>query len=132
MAIPSTIHHEGILLGSNAVGGPSSNLMELFNTHFIGTYGGSKAARPTLVGLTEQAPMNIPLESIVKVRMLGAKARGGSITLMLTSAAGSAQKVTLGSEGLLLWSNTNYGDELTAIAAFGTGDLEYVIAGDVA
>jgi len=131
MAIPNTINHRGILLGSPSAGGPSSSLSELFKTDFIGTYGGSKSARPTLVAVQPGLPMVLPLEGISKVRMLAAKARGGSIVLMLTSAAGTQQKVTLGSEGLLLWSNTNYGDELTEISAYGTGDLEYVLAGDV-
>lgn len=132
MAIPAVIQLQGALLGAQAPGGPASALMEIMNVSCQGTFQFSKSARPTIIGATPLAPFVIPFEGVTKVRFFAARARGGSLVLRLTSVQGADQLIPLGSEGLFLNFNPAPGDEFTAIALSGTGDLEYVLAGDLA
>lgn len=105
-------------------------MMDVFSTAFVGTFGGSKGARPSVVGATDGAPFLFAFETITRVRAFAVKARGGGGKLKLTSALGTLQILPLGSDAMLLWFDPTPGDELTAIAFVGTADLEYVIAGD--
>lgn len=126
MANPSTVQHQGALLSSGIPGG----LQLVMDTNFRAAYSASKEACPTLTSVLVGAPLTLPLEGITKVRLLAAKATGGQITLMLTSTGAADQLVKLGTDGLFLHHNPSPGDELTAIKAYGTGNLSYFIAGD--
>lgn len=99
------------------------------NTSFNATYGSSKSARPSIIGATDLVPFVIPLETIVKVRMVAFRVRGASLKFLVTSAAGVDQAIKC--SDLWLAHMPNAGDEWTAIKVVGTADLEYVLAGDV-
>lgn len=130
MASPSIITHTGAVNGSPAQSSISSpSLTELLNTSFTGTYGSSKGARPTINGATDLVPFVIALETIVKVRVLIMRVRGGSLVVKLTSAAGIKQAIPVSE--LLMISTPSAGAEITSIECVGTADLEYIAAGDV-
>jgi hypothetical protein len=130
MALPSIIQHDGALTGSSAPGGPAGELMELLRTTFSATYGMSKGARPSIINATDLAPYVIPLETIVRVRLIGIRTRGAPITVKLTSAAGTLQVFPV--SDLLLLHNPAAGSEVTVVQIVGTADVVYCIAGDTA
>ena len=75
------------------------------------------------------APVSLPLEAIAKVRVLGLSATGGAAVAMITTAAGTDQKIPC--SGLLLWQSPLPGDEITAVKLYGaSASVEYFIAGD--
>ena len=130
MAQSVTIWHSGAVTGqpTPVPGGPS--LSDMLNTSFCGTYGSSKAGRPSVVGATDLVPYVVTLDTITKVRFLGIRViNGSSIKVKLTSPAGTDQVLQVSS--LLLWHSPNSGDEITAIKLVGTADIELLIAGDV-
>lgn len=95
MSFPATIAHNGAVQGSPAAsssGYPS--LLEVLNTSFLATYGASKGARVGIIGATIGAPYVIPLETIVRIRVVAMRVRGGVMTLSVDSAAGVTQLFT--------------------------------------
>ena len=94
-----------------------------------GTYGSSKSGRPTINSPNPLVPFILALETIVKVRFLAIRVRGGSLAVLLTSPGGVDQVVRV--SDLIVINTPNPGDEITAIKAVGIADVEYVIAGDV-
>jgi hypothetical protein len=103
--------------------------MDFLNTSFQGTYGAGKGAAVSIVGATSGSPFILALETIVKVRMLAFRVRGGSLEIRITSAKGTDQAFAC--SDIFVWHAPFAGDELTAIKCIGTADLEYVISGDV-
>lgn len=124
MAASATISHLGSLTSCTSVGA-----LEVFNTGFLGTFANQKNASPTLSNVTSGSPLSLPFESITKVNVLACKSSGGALTLMLTTSAGADQLVPLGSNGVFVYYQPTPGSELTAIKVYGTGHLEYWIAG---
>jgi hypothetical protein len=130
VALPVLISHTGSINGSPAQSSQiSPSLQEILNTSFSATYGSSKGSRPSIIGATDLAPFVIPLETIVKVRLMAFRVRGGSLKFKFTSAAGADQALLI--SDFFLWHAPNAGDEVTAIKAVGTADLEYILSGDV-
>lgn len=72
-------------------------------------------------------PVTLSLGSIAKVRFMYFKVIGAAVTFVFTSPAGSA---TLKVSDLILWSDPNEGDQITAITLQGVSDLEYILLGD--
>lgn len=130
MPLPAIIGHTGSVSGTPAQatsGVPS--LQEILNTSFTSTFASSKSARPAIVGATDASPFVLALETITKVRFMAMRVRGGTLKVVVTSAAGTDQAFNL--SDVLVWHSPNSGDELTAVKLVGTADLEYVLAGDV-
>ena len=130
MALPAIIGHNGALNGSpsgTTTGVPS--LIELINTSFQSVYGSSKSSRPSIVGATDLIPYVVALETIVKVRVIVIRVRGGGLKMKLTSAAGVDQVIPI--SDIIVWHSPNAGDEITSIKLVGTADVELVLAGDV-
>jgi len=132
MGIPASICHHSILSAeSPPTGGCRSDTAEndTINTTFDVTCAASKSARITLTAVVVGTPLVLPLESVVKVRVIVIRVRGGSVTVLLTSAAGTTQKFNVSST--FVWYSPNSGDEVTAIAlAAASADVTYFIAGD--
>ena len=131
MGIPASICHHGILSAESPPNGCRSDATEndTINTSFDVTSAASKSARITLTGVVVGTPLVLPLESVVKVRVIIIRVRGGSVTVLLTSAAGTTQKFNVSST--FVWYSPNSGDEVTAIAlAAASADVTYFIAGD--
>lgn len=129
MSQPALVSHTGSLSGAPSNGAiVAPSLQELLNTGFSNTYQATASARPTISAL-EGSPFTIPLVTITKVRMIAMQVRSGSLTILLTSTAGTDQAIL--ASGLFLMNTPNAGTEITSIKVFGTADLEYVIAGDV-
>lgn len=129
MSFPATIAHNGAVQGSPASASSGiPSLLEVLNTSFNATYGASKGARVGIVGATLGAPYIIPLETIVKVRVVVMRVRGGTMTLSVDSAAGATQLITV--SDVVLLHLPFAGSELTALRLSGTADVEYIIAGE--
>jgi hypothetical protein len=129
MPIPALIKHSGFLIAKATV--PASSDAEgPISTDFCAIYAANKRAQEDIAGATMLAPVVLPLENVVKVRVGVFFATGGSCVLLLTSAAGTDQAVPLGDAGLYLFHNPHAGDEITAIKLVGTGTVSYFIAGD--
>jgi hypothetical protein len=93
------------------------------------TFQASKSSPLSFVG-TDGSPYTVSLDSIVKVRFLALKVNSGAtVKMLLTSAAGSEQKLSV--SGMFLWHAPNAGDEITAIKLVGTADVELLLAGDL-
>lgn len=75
------------------------------------------------------APVSVQIAPVTKARVLAFRAGpGADLTLLLTSAAGAAQKVPLA--GTFVWQSPHEGDEVTAIALQGIGDVTYIVTGE--
>lgn len=129
MAIPVTLNHQGALVSAPA-SAPSS-LLERLTTSFEATYQVSRTGHPTIVNATSMAPFVVALEGIAKVRVLGVKVNSGDIQLLLSSAAGTDQALNVGGLGIFLWYSPYSGDEITSIKMVGTGDVDFLLAGDL-
>lgn len=103
-------------------------LADHLNISATATYQASKAS-PLSVSSTTEAPYTVSLDSITKVRFMILKVRSGSVTLQLTSAAGTDQKLKVSDQ--IIWHAPNAGDEITAIKLVGTADVELLLAGDL-
>lgn len=130
MAFPATIKHTGSLQAAPTNGslGDVPSLTDLINTSFQATYQSTKSGRPSINAPV--VPAVLDLESVVKVRAIALRVRGGSLKILLTSAAGVDQAIRV--SDAFIWSAPSPGDEITAIKFVGVADLEYVIAGDTA
>ena len=106
-----------------------SSLTEILNTAFTASYGSMKGARPSIINATAGTPFVVPFETIAKVRLLCLRVRSGHIELSLTTALGALQRFPV--SDLFMTHNPYPGDEITAIQIVGTGDVEYVLSGDV-
>lgn len=112
---------------TSAPNGPS--LADNLAISLTNTFQASKAS-PLSIASTDGSPFTLSLDSIVKVRFIALKVNSGaSVKMLLTSAAGTDQKVSV--SGLFLWHAPNAGDEITAIKLVGTADVELLIAGDL-
>jgi hypothetical protein len=131
MGIPASICHHGILSADSPPSGCRDDSAEndTINTSFDVTSAASKSARITLTSVLVGSPLVLPMESVVKARVVVIRVRGGSVTVILTSAAGATQKFNVSST--FVWYSPNSGDEVTAIALAATSaDVTYFIAGD--
>lgn len=129
MAIPVTLCHQGALVSAPA-SAPSS-LLERLTTNFEATYQASRSGHPTVVNATSMAPFVIALEGIAKVRVFGLRVNSGDMTVVFSSSVGTDQQINVGGLGIFLWYSPYSGDELTAIKLLGTGDADFLIAGDL-
>jgi hypothetical protein len=73
------------------------------------------------------SPVALALGSITKVRFIFLRVIGASVTVVATSAAGTA---TFKCADEFIWHNPNEGDQFTAITLQGVTDFEYILAGD--
>lgn len=102
---------------------------QLLPLSFCATYGASKGG-VIPVASSDGSPFNLPLEGINKVRMFAIRlASGATMKVRITTALGVANVPV---SGQFLFHSPAPGDEITAIALIGTGDVTYAIAGDVA
>lgn len=93
-----------------------------------GGYPESKSAR-IQVDATDLAPFSIPLEGIAAVRLVAVRSTSGaSMKLRASSTNGGASQVWPISD-VLVAHLPGSGDELTALSLSGTGEVEYLIAG---
>ena len=130
MSIPVIIRHTGIAVGTSSA--PSGLCVGPFDTSFTASYAAHKSSEIDVVGATDLAPLVIPLENVVKVRVLIISVSGNSVVLKLTSAAGADQAIRLSSGGKQIFYQPTIGDEFTAIKLVGTGaTVNYMIAGDL-
>jgi hypothetical protein len=129
MSIPSMVKHTGVLVSSTSANScgprPASDAID---TGFTATYAAAKGGQ---FDLTTGSPVSLPFENIAKVRVLQMTVSGNSLTLLLTSAAGTDQAIRLSAGVPLLLHLPSLGDELTAIKVQGNGASgSYFIAGD--
>ena len=73
-------------------------------------------------------PFEVPLGSITKVRFMVMTVIGASVTLQVTSAAGSNQSIKVSE--FFLFSSPSAGDEFTSISILGVSDIEMILMGD--
>jgi hypothetical protein len=131
MSIPAIIKHTGIAVSQLSASGQFAE--GPFETSFTATYAAHKSSELDVVGATLGSPLVIPLENVVKVRALLLRCTGNTVTLLLTSSAGTDQKINLSSGGLHVFHAPTVGDEFTAIKLVGNGStVAYMIAGDLA
>ena len=129
MSTPVRVAHTGVLVGSSS----SCSFVPggVFDTTFGATYATNKSGQDDIVNATLLAPFVLPLENVVKVRVLAVRASGNTVKMLLTSSAGADQEVLLGGGGLHLFHQPNVGDEITSIKFVGNGTtVSYFIAGD--
>jgi hypothetical protein len=130
MSIPVIIKHTGIAVGTSSV--PGGLCAGPFDTTFTASMAAHKSSEIDVVGATDLAPLVIPLENVVKVRVLVISVSGNSVKLVLTSARGTDQAIPLSSGGLMVFYAPTVGDEFTAIKLVGTGaTVSYLIAGNL-
>lgn len=130
MSTPIIVNHTGVAVGTSSGGsfgcGP-------FDTSFNATYAAQKSGQDDVVNATLGAPLELPLENVAGVRVLIIRVTGNSVTLLLTSASGTLQKIPLSSGGLMIFHQPTLGDEFTAIGIVGNAaTVSYFIAGDLA
>ena len=129
MSTPVIIRHTGIATALSTWNGFGSSPVD---TSFTATYAAHKESQLDVVGATDMAPAVIPLENVIKVRVLIIKCTGNSLKLVVTSARGTDQALPLSAGGILMLHLPTLGDELTAIKLVGTGaTVDYFIAGDL-
>ena len=130
MAQSTTLELRGVLTATPALPAAyGSSVQELLPLDFCATYGGAKSGAIPVAG-TDPSPQAIPLEGLVKVRAFAMRlASGQSMKLRITTALGVA---VIPVSGQFLWHCPAPGDEATAIALVGTGDVVYALAGDQA
>lgn len=129
MSIPNTVQHTGVVRGSPPSGGALGvqSLQEMMRTDFQGTYSFSKSSRNS-INTTIGAPYSFPFESITNVQLFVLRVLSGSLVVRTTSTNGGATQA-IPTSGLLILQNTSVGDYFSAIDAYGTADIEYVLAG---
>ena len=130
MSTPIIVNHAGVAVGTSSGGsfgcGP-------FDTSFNATYAAQKSGQDDVVNATLLAPLELPLENVAGVRVLIISVSGNSVTLLLTSALGTLQKIPLSSGGIMIFHQPTLGDEFTAIEIVGNGaTVSYFVAGDLA
>ena len=131
MPTPVAIRHTGVLVGTSSAGGFCCNGLASFDTTFGATYATQKSGQDDIVNATLLAPFVLPLENVVKVRVLAIRTTGNAVKMLLTSSAGTDQAIVVSSEGLQVFHQPNVGDEITAVKFVGNGTtVSYFIAGD--
>lgn len=74
-------------------------------------------------------PVPVLIAPVAKARVLAFRPDpGADLTLLLTSAAGAAQKIPL--TGVFMWQSPRSGDEITAVALQGIGAVTFVVVGE--
>jgi hypothetical protein len=127
------IKHMGVATGSSSecwsAGGICSGP---FDTSFCAAYAAKKSSQDDVIEATIEDPLVLPLENVVKVRVLIIRSTG-SIQMLLTSPnGGTDQAVALSGGGLMIFHLPTVGDEITAIKFVGDeATVSYFIAGDV-
>lgn len=107
----------------------STSLQEFLGLNFQATYGATKAGMISIAATDPLNPFVLSLEGIVAGRVFGMRLiSGDTMQVKITTALGVAS-VPVSDE--LVIHSPNPGDEFTAIAFVGTGDVRYFIAGDV-
>ena len=128
---PVRIKHTGVLVGGACASCACGLNGGIFDTTFGATYATGKGGQDDIANATLMAPFVLPLENVVKVRVLAIRATGNTVKMLLTSAAGADQEVLLGGDGLHIFHQPNVGDEITAIKFVGNGTtVSYFIAGE--
>ena len=129
MSTPVIVRHTGIATAISTWNGFGSSPVD---TGFYGVYAAHKESQLDVIGATDMAPVVVPLENVIKVRVLIVKCTGNSLKLVLTSARGTDQAIPLSAGGSMVFHFPTLGDELTAIKLVGTGaTVDYFIAGDL-
>lgn len=129
MAQSSRIKVTGMVAASPATSSAySCTLQALMDLSLCAVYQAAKGAELSIAS-TDLAPYSVPFESITKGRFFCARVlSGASMKLLITTGLGVA---TLPLSDRYMIHNPSDGDEITAIQIVGTGDLAYVLSGDV-
>jgi hypothetical protein len=125
---PVLLEHRGVLVAGPATGTPGQ---DVFETALLVSYGASKRSR-IKVNAPLVSPTPIPLEALGNIRLLVARTQGQSLQFVFTQPNGGAGQVIAFSDLVGPMHFPNGGDEITALAVAGVGDLDYLIAGDPA
>lgn len=129
MAQSTTVQLTGVLVSQPATPSLySCTLQELVNLSFCATYGATKDGVIPIAS-SDGSPFNLPFEGIIRGRVFALRLlSGATMKLKITTGLGVA---ILSVSGQFLFHSPNPGDEITAIQLVGTGDVAYVLAGDV-
>lgn len=129
MAQQTTVQLTGVLVASPAVPSLySCTLQELINLGFCATYGATKNG--VLPIASPGSPVALPFEGIIKGRMFAMRLLSGA-TMKVVITTASQGPAACPVSNVLLVHNPNPGDEITGITFQGTGDIAYVLSGDV-
>jgi len=105
------------------------SLQDIGNTSFQRTYSQRISGSPSVVGATDGVPFILPFGSVTKCRMFWLRVNGGgSLKVKFTTPLATDQVLNVADEWL--WHSPNEGDQMTAIKLIGTGETEYLVAGD--
>lgn len=131
MGQPALVTVTGAVTITPVVGGfpGSPSLTDTLQIYVQAAYGSWKTGRPNISAPLIGSPFVVPLEGIAKVRFLAFKTALPMKVLLTTPNGGADQAVPVSDE--LVIHAPGAGDEMTAIKVVGTGDISYVIAGDV-
>ena len=132
MGQPALVQITGAVVVSPVTGScypGSPSMTDTLQISASAAYGSWKNGRPNVQKPTIGDPYVVPLEGIAKVRFLAFRTQL-PMRLLLTTPNGGADQVVPVSDELVLHA-PGAGDEMTAIKIVGTGDVTYVIAGDV-
>lgn len=80
--------------------------------------------------LNVSGSVTVPLGAVTLAHVLFARARSGALTLRLTTLLAIDQGIPLSGGSTAVWIAPVLGDELTQIKIVGTGDVDYLVAGD--
>lgn len=81
------------------------------------------------IASTDIAPFPIPFESITKARVFAMRLVGGAtMKLVMTFSSGV---FSIPVSDLFSWVSPNPGDECLSIVLVGSGDVSYLIGGDI-
>lgn len=129
MAQPTQIQVTGVVASApSSASLYSTSLQEFLGLNFTVVYGATKSGVIS-INSTDGNPFDIPLESITKGRIFAMRLiSGATMKLMITTALGTASIPV--SDAFLLHA-PEPGDEYTALALVGQGDVRYFAAGDV-
>lgn len=131
MGQPALVTVTGAVTVTPVTGGSpgSPSLTDTLQIYTQAAYGSWKSGRPNVANPLIGSPFTVPLEGIAKVRFLAFKT-ALPMKLLLSSPNGGADQVVPVSDELVIHA-PGAGDEMTAIKVVGTGDVSYVIAGEV-
>lgn len=130
MSIPSVINHTGVLVARSSAGHQFPGTA--FDSSFAAAYGAHKSSQLDVTSATDEAPAVLPLENVVKVRVIALQVTGNTVKCVLTSASGTNQAIPASSGGIILIHCPGLADPFTAVKFVGNGATgSYLIAGDL-
>lgn len=130
MAQSTVVQVSGAIAAQPAAGALfTASLQEFLSLSTTATYGAAKGGAIS-VNSTDIAPFVVPLEGIVKGRMIGIGIISGqTVKVLLTTALGTDQAIPVSDK--LFLHMPSAGDEYTALKIVGVADIQYFLAGDV-